>query len=323
MNNDIKISIIIPVFNTVKTYSTDKYLLNNIKSITNQTYNNLEIIYIDNNSEDESIDIIKSYAEKDPRIKIYQETTPGVSNARNKGIDVATGDYFTFVDSDDFIGFNLIQDAVEKLASNNFKTDILIGDFIGQSPNGFVGNSLRKVAINNWGKDIKEIYAWMECVPNIFFKKSFASNHNLKFNTKIKVGEDYLFNVSAIVKTQNIDFYSSYEYYYQLLDNSCCRKLSDDYLTFIDAFDEVLKLGVDKYGCLNPNNIAYYISQYNALRGRSINKKLFDEKYFGLLQKYKINKYTIPLMKLEYLLLQYFPYILVNKRVRTINARLR
>lgn len=90
-----KVSVIIPVYNS------EKYILECMNSVINQTYKNLEIIVIDDKSTDNSINIIKSI--KDKRIRIIQlEKNSGAAIARNKGIEVATGDYICFLDSDDY-----------------------------------------------------------------------------------------------------------------------------------------------------------------------------------------------------------------------------
>ncbi|EPX11381.1 glycosyltransferase family 2 protein [Streptococcus agalactiae] len=92
-----KISIIIPVYNV------KKYLNDCIQSVINQTYNNLEIILIDDGSTDGSGDYCDEIAKKDSRIFVYHKTNGGLSEARNVGIKISTGKYITFIDSDDYI----------------------------------------------------------------------------------------------------------------------------------------------------------------------------------------------------------------------------
>lgn len=92
-----KISIIVPIYNC------EKYLKKCIESILNQSYNNLEIILVDDGSTDNSGEICDGYAEKDTRIKVIHKENGGPSAARNLGLDIASGDYISFVDSDDFI----------------------------------------------------------------------------------------------------------------------------------------------------------------------------------------------------------------------------
>ena len=97
------ISIIVPI------YRVEEYLDKCLSSIINQTYKNLEIILVNDGSDDNSIKIAKKYAKKDERIKIIEEDNKGLSCARNTGINASTGKYITFVDSDDFIEENYIE----------------------------------------------------------------------------------------------------------------------------------------------------------------------------------------------------------------------
>src|SRR5690606_32725285 len=100
MENDMrkpKISIIIPIYNA------SAFLEKCIDSVINQSYDNLEIILINDGSTDSSLDICKKYANSDDRIKLINKENGGVSSARNMGLEVVTGDYIGFVDSDDYI----------------------------------------------------------------------------------------------------------------------------------------------------------------------------------------------------------------------------
>ena len=107
-----KISVIVPV------YKAEKFLSNCIKSILNQTYHDLEVILVDDGSPDSSGQICEEYAKKDNRIKVIHQKNAGVAAARNVGLDLATGDYITFVDSDDYIRPQMYEKML-KCAQNN------------------------------------------------------------------------------------------------------------------------------------------------------------------------------------------------------------
>lgn len=96
MNTSL-ISIIVPVYNV------EKYLDECVRSIMNQTYQNLEIILIDDGSTDRSPEMCDAFAREDARIKVVHKQNGGASSARNLGLDIATGEYYGFVDSDDYI----------------------------------------------------------------------------------------------------------------------------------------------------------------------------------------------------------------------------
>ena len=97
MEQDILISVIVPVYNA------DKYLVRCVDSILNQTYSNLEIILVDDGAKDNSGAMCDDFARKDARIRVIHKENGGLSSARNAGIDIAKGEYFGFVDSDDWI----------------------------------------------------------------------------------------------------------------------------------------------------------------------------------------------------------------------------
>ena len=98
-----KVSIIVPVYNA------GNYIDQSISSIVEQTYSNLEIILIDDGSADDSLQRCKEWSEKDKRIKVFCQENSGVSVTRNKGIELATGEYVMFMDSDDWIDKNMVE----------------------------------------------------------------------------------------------------------------------------------------------------------------------------------------------------------------------
>ena len=112
------ISVIVPVYNS------EKYLKTCIESILNQTYKNLEILLIDDGSTDDSLQIVKSYAEKDIRIKVLTKENGGQSSARNLGLDKASGHYISFIDSDDEISSDAYENAMN-IFSNDSSLDIV------------------------------------------------------------------------------------------------------------------------------------------------------------------------------------------------------
>ena len=107
------ISVIVPVYNV------EKYLRRCIDSILAQTYTNLEIILVDDGSPDNCPAICDEYAEKDSRIKVIHQQNGGLSAARNAGLDIATGDYIGFVDSDDYISFEMYEKLLNILMESN------------------------------------------------------------------------------------------------------------------------------------------------------------------------------------------------------------
>lgn len=117
----IKVSIIVPIYNV------EKYLNRCLDSIVNQTYTNIEIILVDDGSNDLSGNICDEYYKKDVRIKVIHQKNSGSSIARNNGMNIASGEYLLFVDSDDFISKEMIEDMVNKTKQGLI--DLVICDY--------------------------------------------------------------------------------------------------------------------------------------------------------------------------------------------------
>ena len=280
-----KISIIVPFYNTISMVG-ERYLNKNIDSLLNQSYKNIEVIYINNNSSDDSANFIKEKINNDSRFKIVFELKPGVSNARNKGIDEATGDYITFVDSDDFVDIHYIEIAIEEFKKKNL--DILIGEFTFYDDiTGNIYSNLRTVAIDKFGTNIEDVSPAIECCPNIFFRTEFIIKNNIKQNANIFIGEDHLFTFTAIVKANRIKFFESKLYFY-LTHNATMRTAGiDKFMTLIIVYNEMLSM-LKNYNKINNVAIWYFNLQYNNFSNMFGYDSLFSKEFRKILKKYKI-----------------------------------
>ena len=119
-NEEIKITVIVPVYNT------EKYIRECINSILNQTYRNIELILIDDESKDNSYSICQEYENIDNRIILLQQKNSGAGVARNQGMEIASGDYIMFVDSDDVIDKKTLELMIEKIRAP-YSEGIVIG----------------------------------------------------------------------------------------------------------------------------------------------------------------------------------------------------
>ena len=128
MKKEDQISVIVSVYNT------EQYLAQCIQSILKQTYQNLELILVDDGSSDRSLAICTHYQELDSRVRVFHQSNQGVSKARNYGMDVAAGNFITFVDSDDYVMPNYLEELFEALKSTG--SQIAISDFQYYKGNG-------------------------------------------------------------------------------------------------------------------------------------------------------------------------------------------
>ena len=207
--SEYELSVIIPVHNT------EKYLYRCIESITNQTYKNLQIILIDDESTDSSFSICKEFENKDPRVSVFSNNGKGVSSARNFGMSKAKGEYITFVDSDDYLELN----AYEKALNNIGNCDaIFFGYYDVYEKSNFI--KFNKPTCTGIKDSYETIYNCMfpinngycATVWNKIFKKDKVKN--IYFDESFTVGEDEEWLVRVILNLSNIMLYNEPLYYY-------------------------------------------------------------------------------------------------------------
>ena len=225
------ISIIIPV------YKVEKYLPECVESILNQTYKNFELILVDDGSPDNSGKMCDEFAEKDSRIKVIHKENGGVSSARNIGLDNASGEYITFIDSDDFVDKRYLEVLYSTSKEND--TDISICCFAKYTHSSFIiFNEIFPKKINIDFKDsnfLKFFKRYFYLKNNIFgsacrtlFKK--ASIKNLRFDENIKISEDLLFVVNTIYNSQSISFTNEILYFYRITNISASTSYKNNFL---------------------------------------------------------------------------------------------
>lgn len=201
MDNRGLVSIIIPIYNV------EKYIEKCLNSVINQTYNNIEIILIDDGSEDKSKQICDDYAKTDTRIKVIHKKNEGVSKARNIGIDISKGEFITFIDSDDYIDKNYIEELYNLCVRTN--SDIVICGVKDEDYNGNIVNVSNEMTKElNKREMLKELlnekYFFSVCWAKIYKKEVIE---NIRFNENMKIAEDldFLYNLLCNINCVYID----------------------------------------------------------------------------------------------------------------------
>lgn len=209
---DELITVIIPVYNT------EKYLRKCLKSILCQTYDKLEIILVDDGSEDNSGKICDEFKDIDERIFVIHQKNCGVSDARNKGLDAAKGKYVIFVDSDDFVDCTYICELYSKM--EEFDIAICgIGRYIlGEKQE----NLLEQMVLDKAelvSQTIGNNYIGGYLVNKIFSLHIIREN-NIRFNNKVHIGEDMLWILQYLEYCSKGIYISRTLYYYRLNSQS-------------------------------------------------------------------------------------------------------
>lgn len=214
------ISIIVPVYNV------EKYLNKCIESLTEQTYDNIEILLIDDGSTDRSAVICDIWKIKDRRIKVFHTLNRGVSHARNYGLAHARGEYIGFVDADDWIESDMYLKMISMLKETH--AEICIGEYTSDIKNKQIIKFKKgKKCVFSRDEVIIRTFTWLpsyqkrllswELCDKLFFYKILK---NIKLNENIHMGEDMLFYWDALKYSNKIAYLPLFKYHYNARENS-------------------------------------------------------------------------------------------------------
>lgn len=229
------ISIIVPVYNV------EKYIDRCMTTLLGQTYKNIEVILVDDGSPDGCPKLCDEYAKKDSRVKVVHKENGGLGYARNSGLDIATGEYIAFVDSDDYV----TEDMCEKLmsAAMKYNADIVYGG-IFYDENGVIKRRpgvqqpvIRKddevkeflldlIAMKPEEKQdtIIEVSVW-----KAIFRKKIFDDYNIRFVSEREfISEDIIFNIDYISKACSVVLIPEPVYYYCTNPNSLSKSFRVD-----------------------------------------------------------------------------------------------
>lgn len=202
------LSVVVPV------YKVEKYLKKCVDSVLEQTYSNLEVILVDDGSPDNCGALCDEYAKKDSRVKVIHKENGGLSSARNAGLDVAKGDYLTFLDSDDWIDLQLYDRVLQKAP---FDVAIFgMTTVYPQTKNREIIVVPGAPAVLSWDKDLPIV---QQLIKNSLFGYSCNKVYNratvdaLRFEN-IKLREDLLFNLSVYAKADRVALINCEGYFY-------------------------------------------------------------------------------------------------------------
>ena len=231
------VSVIVPVYNIAT------YLNKCVDSILSQSYENIEVILVNDGSTDNSGKICDAYAIKDNRVIVIHKNNQGVSSARNDGLTIAKGEYISFVDGDDYCHQNMIQILINEM--KKYDADLIICNINSVWNDGRVevhGNYENKIfnEIKNFGNYFADYYGISNIIAspwNKLYKKEIVCT----FKDGMNYGEDLIFVFDCLRKCKKILTINQPLYNYQHFnDTSATKKYRPDYINiWVDRIDAI------------------------------------------------------------------------------------
>ncbi len=315
------ISVIIPVYNV------EKYLNACLDSLVNQTYKELEIILVDDGSTDNSGDICDNWAKKDSRIKVFHKKNGGQSTARNMGLDVCTGKYIGFVDSDDYVSLDMFHKLHTEIAKHG--CDMVCCAYKNVDENG---NEVTRDIIK-WEKpEYHTVYSgeeylkmMLECryIPIVWDKlytKEFIGKH--RFNGDY-LAEDTLYIYEVQTPNTKIVFIPDMLYYYVVRGGSTTHGFNEKYYTdkvrgSFEIENEAVKKFPKLKNSIKTNQLRMIASFLTYMPHKYIREK--NKSYLYVLNKLKENKQFISKSNNSLVFKTFLILFLISKHITKLGS---
>lgn len=274
--NDL-VSLIIPVYNA------EEYLNRCINSILNQSYKNFEAIFVNDGSKDKSLEILNSYSQSDSRIKIINQKNMGLTGARNTALKIISGKYLMFIDSDDIIKKNYIEENIKVM--NKYNCDLTIFNF----NRILLDNSEKPIKVFD-GYEIaedkniieiakrhileKQLY---EYVWNKMYVVDIIKKNNIHF--QLRMFEDMFFNIDYLDKANTVYYLDKHLYQYYIREGSLITQKIDNVLeikmfNYSKSMWAYKKWNIDDDKVEEIINVRYFPNIYFTLKEIVDNKKI-------------------------------------------------
>ena len=296
------ISIIVPVYNAAK------YIDRCVESIINQSYKNWELILIDDGSIDSSFLICKTYSELYANIHFFSQVNAGPSAARNNGLRYVNGDYVAFIDSDDWIESDFLEQYSQALCEDDY--DLLFQSFVNDDDNGNLSFNF-SISSDTYSEQKSDIITKLyEChnfgwVWNKLFRTSILRDNSLFFDENVWRCEDELFTIEFLRFASTIKSLNTHKYHYISRAGSLIR-LENKPLRYREIRERII------HGLLpmvNENLAKIFLKEY-----------LFDLKFCMLMACMDRKMYECDIDQKKSLLLQYYNEEKIYSFVSGINV---
>lgn len=281
-----KVSIVIPVYNV------EKYIRECLDSIIHQTYTNLEVILVDDESKDLSGHICDEYALQDSRIKVVHKKNGGAASARNAGLDLVTGEYINFIDSDDYIDNHYIELLVNNLEKHN--ADISICSFYDLYTNTIIQHNVENKEFTNIQYIKNYLTDWTSGILwNKLFKKELFDNVRFIEGRRI---DDEFFTYKGVLNSKKIIQFNTPLIYYRQRMSSVMQNDKNKELILRDRMDymifrykDVTSLYPEVKQSYYSNLLDSFIHIKREIKTKTLNKQ-FNNYLIFIFSEYKYSK---------------------------------
>lgn len=336
-------SVIIPVYNC------EKYLKFCLNNLVNQTYADIEIICVNDGSEDNSSEILLSYRKKDNRITVIEQEHQGAASARNAGLRAAKGQYISFIDADDLISQNLYSKLYKIISKTQFDIVMFNAGFYNQKTKCISKENFFKISgIKNYKnefeeytyKDFRHLFYGNESVANKVYRREFINQFGFKFKEESNF-EDRLFHFSAILHAKKISILNERLYLYRTnrkgsMNDKIFNKNSKIVLEVFDNITDIEELIFTKFPDMKEKlyDFIFIILTYYFMRAplkikkefyKRMRQKIISMRYWNCntenLNEFKIKIFTQHIMKYNYA--GYYLIQLLNSCTNFLSVKLK
>lgn len=266
-----KVTIVIPVYNS------EKYIGRCLDSIINQTYNDVDVLVINDGSKDKSKEVVEKYQSKYANIKLINQENIGVAKTRNKAIRLSKTKYIMFIDNDDYIDRDYIETYINKIEQTN--SDIVMGGYKRVNVDEKILFK-QKLLNTNWSKYIV-LAPWAK-----IYNREFLIKNNIEF-LDYGIGEDVYFNLVAFAKNPKIEIidYIGYNWFFNTksVSNTSQKGLNQD-VDIRVVLDKILNK-YEKIDELMKYYIVRYFIWYMLFSGKNSSSKKFID-YYNICKKW-------------------------------------
>ena len=286
----VKVSVIVPVYNV------EDYLEKCLDSVIGQTFEDIEIICVNDGSTDNSLDILNEYEKKDNRIKVISQENAGLAEARNVGMKHACGEYLLFLDSDDWLELECIEELYANAKNND--SDMVLFNSIEIKENNQTRERIyikpkkkKKIDFDNFSFDYsfkkRLVMNSLFVVWSKFYKTSFLKENKIEFKD-FRLFEDVPFHIETMIRAERISYLPKVLHNYNRLNLKSLQNSKNSLnkrLILFDIFNDVEEFlkNNDFYGEFEPEFLEFKIGQ--SLVNFNLTQEEFKEEFYKTMRE--------------------------------------